>query len=99
MSAAVYYALRKRKNGQPWEKLVGYTLDDLVQHLERQFKRGMTWENYGRKWSIDHIVPVTAFAFTSADDPQLKACWALTNLRPLERIANIKKGGKRVFLV
>jgi hypothetical protein len=99
VSAQIYNALRKRKAGQSWEKLAGYTLEDLIQHLERQFKRGMTWENYGKAWQIDHIVPVSAFTFAGADDPAFKACWALSNLRPLARAANIRKGGKRVHLL
>ncbi len=59
ISAAIRKALRRNKNGYHWEKLVGYTLEDLMKHLEKLFIAGMTWENYGRNgWSIDHIIPI-----------------------------------------
>jgi hypothetical protein len=44
-------------------------------------------------------VPISAFTFTSADDPAFRACWALSNLRPLESSANIRKGAKRLHLL
>lgn len=30
-------------------------------HLEKQFLDGMTWNNYGRMWHIDHIIPCSSF--------------------------------------
>lgn len=91
MSTQIRVALRDAKAGKPWEALVGYSLADLVVHLERQFVPGMTWENMGA-WHIDHIVPKVAFHFTSPDDPNFRRCWALKNLRPLWAHENLKKG-------
>jgi hypothetical protein len=91
-------ALRGSKDGYSWESLVGYTRLDLVRHLERQFVNGMSWDNYG-DWHIDHILPVAMFEFESSDDDAFKACWALTNLRPLWGIANMSKGGRRLHLI
>lgn len=57
----------------------------------------MSWDNYGAKpgcWTIDHIVPQSHFCYTSLKDPQFQKCWALSNLRPLEYIANIRKGDR-----
>jgi hypothetical protein len=88
------------KSGRKTFELLGYTADDLRVHLERQFVRGMTWENYShRGWHVDHIVPVAAFDYETPDDPAFKACWALTNLRPLWAVDNISKGGKRLTLL
>ncbi len=81
------------------EMLVGYTRDELVSHIERQFSGRMAWHNYGKSWHIDHIVPITAFSFTSPDDVEFKACWALTNLRPLLKKQNLQKHAKRVYLI
>jgi hypothetical protein len=87
------------KSGRKWETLAGYTLNQLMAHLERQFLNGMTWENRGNGWHIDHIVPLSSFKFTSPDDPEFKAAWALTNLRPLWKRDNLEKGSKQMFLV
>ena len=90
------------KGRRRWEDLVGYTAAQLKEHLERQFARGMGWHNYGRgagRWHIDHIVPQSAFTFSAPEDPDFKACWALTNLRPLWGSENIRKHASREFLI
>ena len=85
---------RGTKNRQKWEVLVGYTVEQLRKHLERQFTKEMSWDNYGSYWWIDHIIPIKAFNFETPDDYDFKRCWALKNLRPLDKIANIKKKDK-----
>lgn len=86
------------KGRRTWEILVGYTTEELIKHLERQFLPGMTWANYG-DWHIDHIVPKTSFDFSSSEDPEFLACWAMANLRPLWGEENQKKSAKRIFLI
>lgn len=98
MRTAINQALKKKKNGRKWEDLVGYTCVDLTRHLERQFAQGMTWDNMG-EWHIDHIVPKSTFKYKDADDPEFKACWALTNLRPLWAPDNQTKHAYREFLL
>lgn len=93
MSTAIKHSLKAKKAGRKWEVIVGYTVDQLMSHLELQFLPGMTWENRG-KWHIDHRVPKSAFAYTDDADTQFKACWALSNLRPLWAFDNISKGTK-----
>jgi hypothetical protein len=98
MSAMIGGALRRGKNKESWIFLVGYSLSDLVGHLERQFLPGMSWENIG-KWEVDHIIPRSSFKFESYQDEEFIACWALTNLRPLWRADNRKKGNLRIHLL
>lgn len=103
VSCAVRSSLRhlKRKD-KPcgWEQLVGYTKYELRDHLERQFKVGMTWRNMGRGgWHIDHIVPVASFDIRSPGDPEFLACWALTNLRPEWEPDNLRKSATRLHLL
>ena len=97
MSCSIGHSLQGNKKGNHWEKLVGYTVGQLKKHLEKQFKEGMAWENYGRYgWEIDHIVPISAFNFSSPDNIDFKRCWALKNLRPLWRIDNRIKNDKLI---
>ncbi|UYE95733.1 hypothetical protein HAAEEKHM_00013 [Sinorhizobium phage AP-16-3] len=78
--------------------LLGYTVDDLKRHLEAQFTRGMSWENYG-EWHIDHILPLAIHEYESAECPDFKRAWALTNLQPLWAKDNMSKGAKVLYLV
>jgi len=81
------------KNCQKWESLVGFTLDDLMQHLEDVFQSGMTWHNYG-EWHIDHIIPLSAFNYETPFDLDFKKAWSLNNLQPLWARDNLSKGDR-----
>ena len=90
-------SLKGKKEGHHWENLVGYTLYDLMKHLEKQFDDKMNWNNYAFYWTIDHIKPRSLFDYSSFMDREFKNCWSLNNLRPLEKIENIKKSNKFIF--
>lgn len=94
ISTGMTKSLRRGKSGNHWEKLVGYTLDELMNHLESQFTKGMSWSNYGA-WHIDHIIPVSFFGFESFSDNEFRQCWSLKNLQPLWAFDNISKGNRR----
>ena len=77
---------------QKTTNLCGCTWEELVAHIEKQFKPGMSWENYGRyenKWSIDHIIPCDKFDLTKSEE-QAK-CFHYTNLQPLWANENSSK--------
>jgi len=95
MGKAIWEALRGRKDGIGWETWVGYTVKDLMEHLESLFTKGMTWENYGMKgWHVDHKVPVVAFDFANTDSDEFRLCWSLENLQPLWLKDNLEKNSK-----
>jgi hypothetical protein len=97
LHSSIGYALRDRKRGRSWEGIVGYNLDSLVSHIEKQFVDGMSWDNYGQgkgKWHIDHIIPQSIFGYIDSNDLDFKRCWALSNLRPMWGLENISKSGK-----
>jgi len=73
------------------KKVLGCSFKQLQTHLEKQFKIGMTWDNYG-EWHIDHIIPCASFDLT--DPEQQKKCFHYTNLQPLWAEDNLKKGAK-----
>lgn len=88
-----------KKNNKSWKTMVGYTLNELMNHLEAQFDKKMTWDNYGSYWHIDHIVPKSAFNIKKSGDDEFNACWCLSNLRPLEAFENMKKNKYRTHLI
>jgi hypothetical protein len=87
-----------QKEGKPWRDIIGYSAADLRSHLERQFARGMGWHNIS-DWQIDHILPLASFKYESSDDPEFRAAWALSNLRPLWRADNQHKSARRLHLI
>ena len=92
LRSRLFQALRgKNKSAQTLE-LLGCSLDRLRVHLESQFQPGMTWENHGPAWHVDHIRPCTSFDL--ADPAQQRACFHHTNLQPLFALENMKKGGR-----
>ena len=83
------------EKSQKTEYLCGCSWEDLVKHIEAQFKEGMAWDNYGLgkgKWSIDHIKPCILYDLT--DSQEQKECFHYTNLQPLWSIENSSKREK-----
>lgn len=76
------------KSGSTYE-LLGCTWKHLRCHIESQFDAKMTWDNHGKYWHLDHIVPLDAFDLSDPKQ-QRRAChWK--NLQPLEAKENIRK--------
>ena len=87
-----------KKNGDSTRTILkeklGYSIDDLMKHLEAKFNNKMDWDNYGAYWHIDHIIPASWFIYDNTDDDQFKKCWSLSNLQPLEATKNCSKGNR-----
>jgi len=103
ISSAVRKGLKKNygsKHGSSILSKLPYTMQQLKSHIESLFESWMNWENHGpydpnkKTWQIDHIKPHSSFHYDNMDCQEFKDCWSLSNLRPLETIANIRKGNK-----
>jgi hypothetical protein len=70
-------------------EILGCSYKDFKTHIERQFTKGMNWDNRD-KWHIDHIIPM-ATAKTEEDVIRLNH---YTNLRPLWAEENLSKSDK-----
>lgn len=70
-------------------ELINCTLDELKQHIEKQFKPEMNWSNLGKIWEIDHIKQCALFDLTKLEEQQ--KCFHYTNLRPLFKTTQIAK--------
>lgn len=92
---SVLHSTLKRMNTSKSDhtiKLLGYSADELKEHIQSQFQPGMSWDNHG-DWHIDHIIPVTKF---DSDSPINEVC-ALGNLQPLWAFDNLSKSNKLEF--
>lgn len=87
--AAIRYLIRHPKS---YSQRLGYSAQDLRNHLELQFRDGMTWENYSKIWHIDHIIPL--MNFDGNNEKEMKLANDIKNLRPLLIQENINKGKK-----
>lgn len=83
---------KTNKGGKTTENLIGYKIYRIKSHLENQFDKNMNWNNYGKYWQIDHIVPVNLYDLSNPIE--IKKCWSLKNLRPLEKMKNLIKSNK-----
>jgi hypothetical protein len=70
-------------------EIIGCSPEFLKEHLEKQFKEGMNWDNRD-KWHIDHIIPLSS---ANTEEEIYKLCH-YTNLQPLWAEDNIKKSNK-----
>lgn len=68
---------------------LGCSIEFFKQHLESKFQKGMTWENRGKVWHIDHIIPLYEFDLT--DPVQFKKAAYYSNLQPLFALENLQK--------
>ena len=86
-------ALKGNKKSTNTMILLGITnLEFLWKHLEKSFKLGMTRENHGKVWHIDHIIPCSSFNLM--DPNQQKKCFHYSNLQALFVYENLSKGSK-----
>jgi hypothetical protein len=76
-------------------EILGCTVENFVQHLQSQFKPGMTLENHGHgpgKWNIDHIVPISS----ARTEEEIYKLNHYTNFQPLWWEENMAKGAKGI---
>jgi len=76
-------------------ELIGCTSEELKAHIEKQFKKTMSWKNYG-EWHVDHIVPLAYFEknFDMNLISIQRIAFNYNNLQPLWAEENLKKKDK-----
>lgn len=71
---------------------LGCSIDELKLKFLPLFTEGMSWDNYGSLWHIDHIRPCASFDLT--DPEQVKLCCHFSNLQPLWAADNLAKSDR-----
>ena len=72
-----------------YDKIIGCSQLDFKKHLESHFALGMSWDNYGIVWDVDHVIPCRAF--DQANFAHVFKCWNYKNLKPLGKNENYAK--------
>lgn len=85
-------AIKNNKNQNNIKKLktlelIGCNIEFLKEYLQMLFLEGMTWNNHGEIWEIDHIIGCINFDLT--DPIQQYKCFHYTNLQPLFKTSAI----------
>jgi hypothetical protein len=73
---------------------LSYSPKEAKEHIESQFVKGMTWQNHGKSWHIDHIIPQAALPYLDPHSKKFAKCWELKNLRPLFIRENSQKSSR-----
>jgi hypothetical protein len=89
MRCRIYTALKGIRKMKKTFEFLGCTLQQLCQHLEDQFEPGMTWQNYGSHWHVDHVFPLAWFDLS--DPEQQKKAFGLKNMQPMWAGENSRK--------
>jgi len=72
----------KNKKGSTLDYL-GCDWETYIHHLEKQFTQDMNWNNYGKYWEVDHIIPLSK-----------GGSFHYTNCQPLTIFENRSKSNK-----
>lgn len=81
-------------------EILGYDIEELAVHIERQFTNGMSWEKFlAGEIHIDHIIPVARFKADCIESDAFRACWSMANLRPMWADENRAKGARITTLL
>jgi len=97
MRNRIYCAFKAQshaKNNRTW-KYLECTAQEFQKWIEYQLYDGMTMENYGNFWHIDHVIPCSKFDLS--DEEQIKKCFSWKNLRPFRSEKNNTKSNKIIL--
>ncbi len=53
----------------------------------------MTWENYGKVWHVDHIIPLL---YSEPTMKEVEARLHYTNTQPMFAVENMSKGNRYI---
>lgn len=92
----VRHCLRREgvEKNQSTFDLIGCSPAFFKTHIESQFTNGMSWDNYGREWEIDHKIPICKFDLLN--EVERFQAFHYSNCQPLTKYDNRTKS-KRTF--
>lgn len=92
LRARMRLALKSDARSGRTAELLGCSMAELRGWLESKFQPGMSWQNYGPIWHIDHRRPCSWFDLS--DPLQQRVCFHWTNLQPMYASENLRKGAR-----
>lgn len=86
--------LKRKPRASTLTGLLGCSVRFFKAYIETLWLPGMSWENHGLVWHIDHRKPCCRFDLSNPVE-QMK-CFNWKNQKPMWASANMSKGGRRV---
>lgn len=86
----------ERSPSESYAPYFGLDIETLRKWFELQFTDEITWDNFGKAWQFDHIVPATYFDYSDEND--LFLCWSFINIR-VEKLSLNKNREHRIDLL
>ena len=86
----------KLKSGKGYIEYLGCSIEHLIKWFEFNFQyNDFTWENYGKNWEIDHVIPCATFNLVEKND--VYKCFNWKNTQPVNKNFNRKKNSKIII--
>jgi hypothetical protein len=74
--------------------IIGCSKQHFKAHIQSQFTKSMSWENYGSVWELDHKIPCRMFDLS--DPNEIKRCFHYSNYQPMPYRQNRSKSDKNL---
>jgi len=94
LRARVRAVFRDKNISENNAQLLGCSYESFLRHIERQFLKGMSWDNKN-EWHLDHITPISS----AKNEKELLGLFHYTNIRPIWASDNLSKNKKIEFLI
>jgi len=76
----------EKKPSEAYAPYFGLDIETLREWFTIQFTEDLNWDNFGKAWQFDHIIPTSYFDFTHEED--LRLCWNFINIH----VARLEEG-------
>ena len=76
----------EKKPSEAYAPYFGLDIETLREWFAIQFTEDLNWDNFGKAWQFDHIIPTSYFDFTLDED--LRLCWNFINIH----VARLEEG-------
>jgi hypothetical protein len=83
----------ERSPSESYAPYFGLDIETLRQWFELQFTDELNWDNFGKAWQFEHIIPATNFDYSNEND--LVLCWNFINIR-VEKLSSDKTHSDRI---
>jgi len=92
LRSRLFDTLKGNRKSAKTMRLLGCSIENLWIYLESKFSEGMSRENYGKLWEVDHIMPCAIFDLSKPEHQ--RRCFHFSNLQPLWTEKNRHKSAK-----